>query len=197
MFSAVLRVPKHMPCRSQQIILVFYVLCTYRDRVARRQVGAVLLTAHHASTERNQTIFFIVAQFIFGCAQSAFVLCRAFDAAACNLVLLGFGQLSAGTLALPCHIQPLTQHLCCFRSYGVGGEYPMAAGSAAERAETGGIQKARFRGREVVLTFSMQVALTALRRKLFALPRQCYGCHYAPSRQLRVLQPGSVDICLE
>ena len=32
----------------------------------------------------------------------------------------------------------------------------MAAGSAAERAETGGIQKARFRGREVVLTFSMQ-----------------------------------------
>ncbi len=42
--------------------------------------------------------------------------------------------------------------------YGVGGEYPMAAGSAAERAETGGIQKARFRGREVVLTFSMQVS---------------------------------------
>ena len=41
--------------------------------------------------------------------------------------------------------------------YGVGGEYPMAAGSAAERAETGGIQRARFRGREVVLTFSMQV----------------------------------------
>ena len=34
----------------------------------------------------------------------------------------------------------------------------MAAGSAAERAETGGIQKARFRGREVVLTFSMQAS---------------------------------------
>ena len=33
----------------------------------------------------------------------------------------------------------------------------MAAGSAAERAETGGIEKARARGREVVLTFSMQV----------------------------------------
>ena len=47
--------------------------------------------------------------------------------------------------------------LACHR-YGVGGEYPMAAGSAAERAETGGIQKARFRGREVVLTFSMQVS---------------------------------------
>ena len=45
---------------------------------------------------------------------------------------------------------------CCLHRYGVGGEYPMAAGSAAERAETGGIQKARFRGREVVLTFSMQ-----------------------------------------
>lgn len=42
------------------------------------------------------------------------------------------------------------------RRYGVGGEYPMAAGSAAERAETGGIAKARHRGREVVLTFSMQ-----------------------------------------
>ena len=41
--------------------------------------------------------------------------------------------------------------------YGVGGEYPMAAGSAAERAESGGIQKARARGREVVLTFTMQV----------------------------------------
>jgi MFS family permease len=69
-------------------------------------IGAVLLTAQHASTEKNQTIFYIIAQFVFG--------------------------------------------------YGVGGEYPMAAGSAAERAETGGIQKARFRGREVVLTFSMQ-----------------------------------------
>ena len=46
-------------------------------------------------------------------------------------------------------------------SYGVGGEYPMAAGSAAERAETGGIQKARFRGREVVLTFSMQARFSA------------------------------------
>ncbi len=43
--------------------------------------------------------------------------------------------------------------------YGVGGEYPMAAGSAAERAETGGKRAARFRGRAVVLTFSMQVGL--------------------------------------
>ena len=32
----------------------------------------------------------------------------------------------------------------------------MAAGSAAERAETGGKRAARFRGRAVVLTFSMQ-----------------------------------------
>ena len=43
--------------------------------------------------------------------------------------------------------------------YGVGGEYPMAAGSAAERAETGGKEAARHRGRAVVLTFSMQVWL--------------------------------------
>ena len=40
--------------------------------------------------------------------------------------------------------------------YGVGGEYPMAAGSAAERAEAGGRAKAAKRGMEVVLTFSMQ-----------------------------------------
>ncbi|KAK9842394.1 hypothetical protein WJX84_005508, partial [Apatococcus fuscideae] len=40
--------------------------------------------------------------------------------------------------------------------YGVGGEYPMAAGSAAERAEAGGKAMAKKRGREVVLTFSMQ-----------------------------------------
>ncbi len=30
------------------------------------QVGAVLLTAQHAPTERGQTIFYIVAQFVFG-----------------------------------------------------------------------------------------------------------------------------------
>ncbi|KAK9795893.1 hypothetical protein WJX73_010315 [Symbiochloris irregularis] len=40
--------------------------------------------------------------------------------------------------------------------FGVGGEYPMAAGSAAERAEAGGKWKAAKRGLEVVLTFSMQ-----------------------------------------
>ena len=33
--------------------------------------------------------------------------------------------------------------------YGVGGEYPMAAGSAAERAEAGGRKSAAKRGREV------------------------------------------------
>ena len=43
--------------------------------------------------------------------------------------------------------------------YGVGGEYPMAAGSAAERAEAGGRAKASKRGMEVVLTFSMQGAV--------------------------------------
>jgi hypothetical protein len=70
--------------------------------------------------------------------------------------------------------------------YGVGGEYPMAAGSAAERAETGGIQKARFRGREVVLTFSMQVRhptlLTVrtrarLRAGLRKLIVRCFACN--------------------
>ncbi len=33
--------------------------------------------------------------------------------------------------------------------FGVGGEYPMAAGSAAERAEAGGREMAKKRGREV------------------------------------------------
>lgn len=33
--------------------------------------------------------------------------------------------------------------------YGVGGEYPMAAGSAAERAEAKGRASARKRGQEV------------------------------------------------
>ena len=42
----------------------------------------------------------------------------------------------------------------------------MAAGSAAERAETGGIEKARARGREVVLTFSMQVRAVRTCREL-------------------------------
>lgn len=46
--------------------------------------------------------------------------------------------------------------------FGVGGEYPMAAGSAAERAEAGGKAKAKKRGREVLLTFSMQVSLLLL-----------------------------------
>lgn len=41
---------------------------------------------------------------------------------------------------------------------GRAGEYPMAAGSAAERAEAGGKRKAAKRGQEVVLTFSMQGA---------------------------------------
>ncbi len=36
--------------------------------------------------------------------------------------------------------------------YGVGGEYPMAAGSAAERAEAGGRKTASKRGREVIMT---------------------------------------------
>ncbi len=47
-------------------------------------------------------------------------------------------------------------HACCVRlrgagaRIGVGGEYPMAAGSAAERAEAGGKNMAKHRGREVL-----------------------------------------------
>ena len=57
-----------------------------------------------------------------------------------------------------CTVQ-LTRLAACSQfmfGYGVGGEYPMAAGSAAERAEARGRASAKKRGREVVLTFSMQ-----------------------------------------
>ena len=49
--------------------------------------------------------------------------------------------------------------------YGVGGEYPMAAGSAAERAEAGGKKHAAARGREVVMTFSMQGAAAVIHKR--------------------------------
>ena len=49
--------------------------------------------------------------------------------------------------------------------YGVGGEYPMAAGSAAERAEAKGRASARKRGREV---------LTAL----MLLRLMCWGANH-------------------
>ena len=57
--------------------------------------------------------------------------------------------------------------------YGVGGEYPMAAGSAAERAEAGGKAMAKKRGREVVLTFSMQVRSPNCSVILPGCQRQC------------------------
>ena len=41
------------------------------------QIGAVLLTAQHAGTERGQTIFYIIAQFVFGRAVhlTRFIIC--------------------------------------------------------------------------------------------------------------------------
>jgi len=76
------------------------------------QIGAVLLTAHHASTERNQTIFFIVAQFIFGCAQSPIVLCCAFDAAASNLITVWLGSTVCGNpfIVVPYQATDATHH---------------------------------------------------------------------------------------
>jgi hypothetical protein len=52
--------------------------------------------------------------------------------------------------------------------YGTGGEYPMASGSAAERAEAGGKEAARKRGRTMVLTFSMQASTPEMRIILMA-----------------------------
>ncbi|DBA96631.1 TPA: hypothetical protein ACH3X1_015490 [Trebouxia sp. C0004] len=102
-----------------QIVGIILGMCTLGylgDKIGRKWgsvftasimlVGAILLTAVDAPSEKGFVIMYIVAQFTFG--------------------------------------------------YGVGGEYPMAAGSAAERAEAKGRASARKRGREVVMTFSMQ-----------------------------------------
>ena len=64
--------------------------------------------------------------------------------------------------------------------FGVGGEYPMAAGSAAERAEAGGKAKAKKRGREVLLTFSMQVSRLLLALDL-CLPQTGSGSSLPPT----------------
>lgn len=102
-----------------QIVGIILGMCTLGylgDKIGRKWgsvftasimfIGAILLVATDAPTDKGFVIFYIISQFTFG--------------------------------------------------YGVGGEYPMAAGSAAERAEAKGRASARKRGREVVLTFSMQ-----------------------------------------
>ena len=71
--------------------------------------------------------------------------------------------------------------------YGVGGEYPMAAGSAAERAEAGGRAKAAKRGMEVVLTFSMQGA---------PLPEAALHLHL-PTCQLPAECAEAAGLCME
>ncbi len=53
-------------------------------------------------------------------------------------------------------LKPLVVGLQFIFGYGVGGEYPMASSSAAERAEAS--KRLRFRrGEMVVCTFAMQV----------------------------------------
>ena len=49
----------------RQSLLIGYHL---RNPPVLVQVGAVLLTAQHAPTEKGQTIFYIIAQFVIGCA---------------------------------------------------------------------------------------------------------------------------------
>ena len=51
---------------------------------------------------------------------------------------------------------------------GVGGEYPMASSSAAERAE-GSRDTRKHRGRAVVLTFSQQVPRLGVRGRRASL----------------------------
>lgn len=59
-------------------------------------------------------------------------------------IVLGRKLLSVGSGSELC-VHPMMSR------FGVGGEYPMAAGSAAERAEAGGHERAKKRGREVRL----------------------------------------------
>jgi hypothetical protein len=49
--------------------------------------------------------------------------------------------------------------ISCRYGFGVGGEYPMASASAAERSQSDEALRHR-RGEQVVLTFSGQVSLT-------------------------------------
>lgn len=61
--------------------------------------------------------------------------------------------------------------------YGVGGEYPMAAGSAAERAEAKGRASARKRGREVPsLLAALSPSLSSHRAGCICLSSRAGSC---------------------
>ena len=73
------------------------------------QIGAVLLTAQHAGTERGQTIFYIIAQFVFG---RALYLTRV-DVPAVSDVLPGFLRSYVMVIALHCHYNTKSFFVMC------------------------------------------------------------------------------------
>lgn len=137
-------------------------------------VGAIFLTANGAGLPgRGFTIMYIVSQVWPPCLNSASSIASCKQTAPAHIKPLRiFDQhvtapsllcsLASGGVCILCDLpqaHPDRALPVCAQflfGYGVGGEYPMAAGSAAERAEAGGKRKAAKRGQEVVLTFSMQ-----------------------------------------
>ena len=85
--------------------------------------------------------------------------------------------------------------------YGVGGEYPMAAGSAAERAEAKGRASARKRGREVPYLHSRLLMSMASYVAHSTRSYLCMVMRYVSRLFLLVLRlgcggPFSVEKCL-
>ena len=204
-----------------QIVGIILGMCTLGylgDKIGRKWgsvftaslmlIGAILLTATDAPTERGFVIFYIIAQVtipsVLPLLSAPICLC-VFQAlcqgkstvflVACCFVTITFAPMLSGTevtgtilgmhAKLPVHTYCTTAtsavSLHCITDclvlldvqftfgYGVGGEYPMAAGSAAERAEAKGRASARKRGREVIslphpqLTVSCVVCLPRCR----------------------------------
>ena len=108
-------------------------------------IGGIMLTASNGVTIQGWAIMFAVSQFIFGCARTLPDLHVGMQDSASLCLLRGHRFLCRSSLFVP---------LC--PRYGVGGEYPLASSSAAERAEANKALRFR-RGEMVVCTFSMQV----------------------------------------
>jgi MFS family permease len=104
-------------------------------------IGCVLLTASYGSSPKNQLVMYTTALAIFGYGVGV----RSFS--------------SPRSHSCP-HSDP-QRKLFSFRcrcSTGLQGEYPLASASAVERSQEKHVATAvaRSRGRDVVLTFSMQ-----------------------------------------
>lgn len=120
-------------------------------------VGGIMLTASNGTTIQGWAIMFAVSQVCLqNCARRFNVQCKE-CIFACNLPLKQLHDPSLGAVS---HVRGSDLTVACSAQfifgYGVGGEYPLASSSAAERAEANKALRFR-RGEMVVCTFSMQV----------------------------------------